>query len=65
MNRLCQSSQDVHELVYTANDLPPFAEDMVYHGEPFRVLKDKEVRLYGEYRTSRLMLAEWDGLGQG
>jgi hypothetical protein len=100
----------VLELVYTANDLRPFAEDMGYHGEPFRwdevrraqlraeldayyarlygltrdelryildpkevhgedfpgetfrVLKDKEVRLYGEYRTSRLVLAAWDGM---
>lgn len=98
----------VLELVYTANDLRPFAEDMGYHGEPFRwdevrraqlraeldayyarlygltrdelryildpkevhgedfpgetfrVLKEKEVRLYGEYRTSRLVLEAWD-----
>lgn len=98
----------VLELVYTANDLRPFAEDMGYHGEPFRwdevrraqlraeldayyaqlygltrdelryildpkevhgedfpgetfrVLKEKEVRLYGEYRTRRLVLEAWD-----
>jgi hypothetical protein len=103
----------VLELVYTANDLRPFAEDMGYHGEPFRwdevrraqlraeldayyarlygltrdelrfildpkevhgedfpgetfrVLKEKEVRLYGEYRTRRLVLAAWDGQGKG
>jgi type I restriction-modification system DNA methylase subunit len=103
----------VLELVYTANDLRPFAEDMGYHGEPFRwdevrraqvraeldayyarlygltrdelryildpkevhgedfpgetfrVLKEKEVRLYGEYRTSRLVLEAWDGQGKG
>ena len=102
----------VLELVYTANDLRPFAEDMGYHGEPFRwdearrahlraeldayyarlygltrdelryildpkevhgedfpgetfrVLKEKEVRLYGEYRTRRLVLEAWDN-GQG
>jgi hypothetical protein len=29
--------------------------------ETFCVLKEKEVRLYGEYRTSRLVLAAWDG----
>jgi hypothetical protein len=100
----------VLELVYTANDLRPFAEDMGYHGDPFRwdevrraqlraeldayyarlygltrdelryildpkevhgadfpgetfrVLKEKEVRLYGEYRTRRLVLAAWDKL---
>ena len=31
-----------------------------YPSETFRVLKDKEVRCYGEYRTSRLVLAAWD-----
>ena len=98
------------ELVYTANDLRPFAEDMGYHGEPFRwdevrraqlraeldayyarlygltrdelryildpkevygedfpgetfrVLKEKEVKQFGEYRTRRLVLEAWDGL---
>jgi hypothetical protein len=98
------------ELVYTAYDLKPFAEDIGYHGEPFRwdeerrallraeldayyarlygltrdelryildpqdvygpdfpgetfrVLKDKEIRLYGEYRTRRLVLEAWDRL---
>jgi hypothetical protein len=34
-------------------------------GETFRVLKEKEVRLYGEYRSSRLVLEAWDGQGQG
>ncbi|MBI5294603.1 MAG: hypothetical protein HY869_03940 [Chloroflexi bacterium] len=39
-----------------------------FPGETFRVLKDKEERLYGEYRTSRLVLGAWDavnGLGNG
>ncbi len=36
-----------------------------FHGETFRVLKEKEVRLYGEYRTSRLVLEAWDGHGKG
>jgi hypothetical protein len=100
----------VLELVYTAYDLKPFAEDMGYQGEPFqwneerrallraeldayyaklydltrdelryildpqdvygadfpgetfRVLKDKEIRQYGEYRTRRLVLEAWDRL---
>ena len=98
----------VLELVYTAYDLRPFAEDMGYHGEPFRwdevrraqlraeldayyarlygltrdelryildpkevygedfpgetfrVLKEKEIRQFGEYRTRRLVLEAWD-----
>jgi hypothetical protein len=28
--------------------------------ETFRVLKEKEYRLYNEYRTRRLVLAAWD-----
>ena len=31
-----------------------------YPSETFRVLKEKEVRQYGEYRTCRLVLAAWD-----
>ncbi len=34
-------------------------------GGTFRVLKDKEERLYGEYRTRRLVLEAWDGMGGG
>ena len=33
-----------------------------FPGETFRVLKEKEVHLYGEYRTSRLVLEAWDKL---
>lgn len=31
-----------------------------YPSETFRVLKEKEIRQYGEYRTHRLVLAAWD-----
>jgi hypothetical protein len=31
-----------------------------YPSETFRVLKDKEVRQYNEYRTQRLVLEAWD-----
>lgn len=33
-----------------------------YPSETFRVLKDKEIKLYGEYRTRRLVLEAWDRL---
>ena len=36
-----------------------------FPGETFRVLKDKEQRLYGEYRTRRLVLAAWDAEDEG
>ncbi|MDB9440567.1 restriction endonuclease [Sphaerospermopsis kisseleviana CS-549] len=98
----------VLELVYTAWDMQPFAQDMGYEGEPFiwnpnkraliraeldayyaklygltrdelryildpadvygaefpsetfRVLKNNEIKQYGEYRTQRLVLEAWD-----
>ncbi|WP_129672693.1 N-6 DNA methylase [Candidatus Chloroploca sp. Khr17] len=31
-----------------------------FPGETFRVLKEKEQRMYGEYRTRRLVLEAWD-----
>jgi hypothetical protein len=33
-----------------------------FPGETFRVLKDKDIRRYGEYRTSRLVLEAWERL---
>jgi hypothetical protein len=33
-----------------------------FPGETFRVLKEKEERLYGEYRTRRLVLEAWERL---
>lgn len=101
-------SSRVLELVYTAWDLQPFAQDMGYDGEPFRwnserrallraeldayyaklygltrdelryildpadiygpdfpsetfrVLKNNEIKQFGEYRTQRLVLEAWD-----
>ncbi|MGB4293857.1 MAG: hypothetical protein WBJ37_13375 [Bacteroidales bacterium] len=31
-----------------------------FPGETFRVLKEKEIRKYGEYRTRRLVLEAYD-----
>ncbi len=36
-----------------------------YPSETFRVLKEREQRQFGEYRTQRLVLAAWDRLEQG
>ena len=33
--------------------------------ETFRVLKDNEMRKYGEYRTKRLVLEAWERMGYG
>jgi hypothetical protein len=39
---------------------PADVEGSDYPSETFRVLKDKEMRQYGEYRTRRLVLEAWD-----
>lgn len=35
-----------------------------FPGETFRVLKEKEMRLYGEYRTRRLVLEAWERMNK-
>lgn len=46
------------ELRYVLDPVDVMGED--YPSETFRVLKEKEQRLYGEYRTRRLVLEAWD-----
>jgi hypothetical protein len=36
-----------------------------YPSETFRVLKEREIRKYGEYRTAKLVLQAWDRLESG
>jgi hypothetical protein len=40
-------------------------EKGAFPGETFRVLKDKDLKRYGEYRTRRLVLEAWERLGAG
>ena len=35
---------------------------LISHGETFRVLKEKEEKQYGEYRTRRIALEAWDSM---
>lgn len=46
------------ELHYILDPQDVYGED--FPGETFRVLKDREVRKYGEYRTKRLVLDAWE-----
>ena len=46
------------ELEYILDPKAVMGED--YPSETFRVLKDNEIRQFGEYRTQRLVLAAWD-----
>ena len=48
------------ELRYILDPADVLGED--YPSETFRVLKNKELREFGEYRTQRLVLAAWDAL---
>ncbi len=51
------------ELRYVLDPADVMGED--YPSETFRVLKNKEMREYGEYRTQRLVLEAWDQLETG
>ena len=49
---------DRNELRYILDPEDEMGND--YPSETFRVLKDREIREYGEYRTQRLVLEAWD-----
>ena len=48
------------ELRYILDPAAIYGPD--FPSETFRVLKEKEIRQHGEYRTARLVLAAWDRL---
>lgn len=50
------------ELRYILDPADVMGED--YPSETFRVLKNNEMREFGEYRTQRLVLAAWDQLAE-
>jgi len=56
--RLCGLDRD--ELSYILDPADVMGGD--YPSESFRVLKNNEIRQYGEYRTRRLVLEAWDVL---
>jgi len=58
--KLYSLAHRIDELRYILDPKEVHGED--FPGETFRVLKEKEVRLYGEYRTRRLVLEAWDGM---
>lgn len=51
------------ELRYILDPADVLGED--YPSETFRVLKNKEIKEFGEYRTQRLVLEAWDKLERG
>ncbi len=50
------------ELRYILDPQDVYGPD--FPGETFRVLKEKEIRNYGEYRTKRLVLEAWERLNK-
>ena len=48
------------ELRYILDPKEVHGED--FPGETFRVLKEKEIKQFGEYRTRRLVLEAWNNL---
>jgi hypothetical protein len=48
------------ELRYILDPADIYGPD--FPSETFRVLKEKEIKQHGEYRTARLVLAAWDRL---
>jgi len=51
------------ELRYILDPADVYGPD--FPGETFRVLKEKEIKKYGEYRTRRLVLEAWDRMVGG
>lgn len=51
------------ELRYTLRIDPKEVHGEGFPGKTFRVLKEKEVKQFGEYRTRRLVLDVWDEQG--
>jgi len=50
------------ELRYILDPQDVYGPD--FPGETFRVLKEKEIRNYGEYRTKRLVLEAWERMNK-
>ena len=57
---LSLNSFERDELHYTLDPKDVYGPD--FPGETFRVLKEKEEKQYGEYRTRRLVSEAWDNM---
>src|SRR5437762_2381623 len=57
--------REVADILDPEEDPPDAPRTKDFPGETFRVLKQKEVRKYGEYRTGRLVLEYYDAWARG
>ena len=57
------TAREIETLVTDASEDPPDPlRQTDFPSETFRVLKDRETRQYGEFRTARLVMEAWDAL---
>jgi len=56
------TDRELEDILDLAEDPPDVPRTKDFPGETFRVLKEREMRQYGEYRTKRLVLEVWDRL---
>jgi hypothetical protein len=56
------TDRELEDILDPAEDPPDAPRTKDFPGETFRVLKEREIKEYGEYRTRRLVLAAWDRL---
>ena len=59
------TDREPEDILDPAEDPPDVPRTKGFPGETFRVLKEREIKEYGEYRTRRLVLAAWDQLQRG
>jgi hypothetical protein len=59
------TDRELQDILDPAEDPPDAPRTTDFPGETFRVLKERELKQYGEYRTRRLVLAAWDALHSG
>lgn len=56
------TDREQENILDPAEDPPDAPRTKDFPGETFRVLKEREMKEYGEYRTMRLVLDAWDRL---
>ncbi len=56
------TDRELEDILDPQEDPPDTPRTTSFPGETFRVLKERELRQYGEYRTRRLVLEAWDRL---
>jgi len=59
------TDRELEDILDPTEDPPEAPRTTDFPGETFRVLKEKEIKKYGEYRTQRLVLEAWERMFGG